>query len=170
MTTTHDLPTIAGWWQGNDISWREKLGLIHSDAELNKAKKTRERDRQALWEALTPEAKRVGDGSSGDYAKPSGEKADQEGRRQSNRIPEISEAGAEEIVDKVIRFVGGTDCPVAIIPVEDLLGLSEQPNIPGTIAVHPNWCRRYPNVSKSLLSRRAVLKRLAALRSERPER
>ncbi|MFC3126252.1 4-alpha-glucanotransferase [Pseudoroseomonas globiformis] len=26
MTSTHDLPTVAGWWAGRDIEWREKLG------------------------------------------------------------------------------------------------------------------------------------------------
>ncbi|MEA3120848.1 MAG: 4-alpha-glucanotransferase, partial [Paraburkholderia sp.] len=25
-TTTHDLPTVAGWWQGHDIDWRHRIG------------------------------------------------------------------------------------------------------------------------------------------------
>ena len=25
MTSTHDLPTVAGWWKGRDIEWREEL-------------------------------------------------------------------------------------------------------------------------------------------------
>ena len=27
MTSTHDLPTLAGWWAGRDLEWRAKLGL-----------------------------------------------------------------------------------------------------------------------------------------------
>src|SRR5258708_32114262 len=27
MTTTHDLPTAAGWWRRRDIDWRSELGL-----------------------------------------------------------------------------------------------------------------------------------------------
>ncbi|MEE7567489.1 4-alpha-glucanotransferase, partial [Xanthomonas sp. Kuri4-3] len=34
--------------------------------------------------------------------------------------------------------------PLALLPVEDALALDEQPNLPGTVAVHPNWCRRLP--------------------------
>src|SRR3546814_18089934 len=43
-TTTHDLPTVAGWWQGRDIDWRAQVGLFapegseHADrAEIGRA-------------------------------------------------------------------------------------------------------------------------------------
>ncbi|MBV9419847.1 MAG: 4-alpha-glucanotransferase, partial [Alphaproteobacteria bacterium] len=42
-------------------------------------------------------------------------------------------------------FVCRTPCPLAIVPAEDILGLIEQPNIPGTINEHPNWRRRLPS-------------------------
>ncbi len=47
-----------------------------------------------------------------------------------------------EVVDAAIAAVAETPCPLAIVPVEDLLGLDEQPNLPGTIDEHPNWRRR----------------------------
>ncbi len=47
MTTTHDLPTVAGWWQGTDIAWRESLRMGGDDAP------TREADRTHLWDAFT---------------------------------------------------------------------------------------------------------------------
>src|SRR5690625_7893561 len=25
-TSTHDLATVAGWWSGNDLDWRQRLG------------------------------------------------------------------------------------------------------------------------------------------------
>lgn len=32
--STHDLPTIAGWWQGEDIREKEALGLMPADAAM----------------------------------------------------------------------------------------------------------------------------------------
>jgi len=46
MTSTHDLSTVAGWWQGKDIEWRDKLGMAGDDAH------TRDLERQALWGAF----------------------------------------------------------------------------------------------------------------------
>ncbi|MDD2877738.1 MAG: 4-alpha-glucanotransferase [Acidiphilium sp.] len=45
LTTTHDLPTIAGWWRGTDIGWRDRLGLAGEDAGK------RAHDRECLWSA-----------------------------------------------------------------------------------------------------------------------
>jgi 4-alpha-glucanotransferase len=46
MTSTHDLPTVAGWWRGQDIAWRDKLGMAGDDFA------TRESERTALWQAF----------------------------------------------------------------------------------------------------------------------
>lgn len=46
VTSTHDLPTVAGWWRGQDISWRDKLGLAGDDMD------TRDQERKELWTAM----------------------------------------------------------------------------------------------------------------------
>ncbi|MDD2705341.1 MAG: 4-alpha-glucanotransferase [Acidocella sp.] len=46
MTTTHDLPTVAGWWMGRDIEWRARLGM-QGDGPAERAQ-----DRTALWAAF----------------------------------------------------------------------------------------------------------------------
>jgi 4-alpha-glucanotransferase len=46
MTTTHDLPTVAGWWEGNDIAWRNRLGMAGDGQEK------RDADRAELWMAF----------------------------------------------------------------------------------------------------------------------
>ena len=46
----HDLPTIHGWWHGNDIDLKERLGLFAEGAAGARAE--RERDRQSLLELL----------------------------------------------------------------------------------------------------------------------
>ena len=48
MTSTHDLPTVAGWWRGKDIEVRRQCGLVE-DAEKERAARTR--DREMLWRA-----------------------------------------------------------------------------------------------------------------------
>ena len=47
MTSTHDLPTVAGWWRGRDIDWNGKLGRDVADARAG-----RSRDRDRLWAAM----------------------------------------------------------------------------------------------------------------------
>jgi 4-alpha-glucanotransferase len=47
MTSTHDLPTVAGWWQGRDIAWRTQLSKQIEDEET-----IRNHDRTALWDAF----------------------------------------------------------------------------------------------------------------------
>lgn len=47
MTSTHDLPTVAGWWCGRDIDWREKLG--HAAAG---EREERDADKALLWDAF----------------------------------------------------------------------------------------------------------------------
>jgi len=44
----------------------------------------------------------------------------------------------------VVRFLAQTKSRLLAISLEDLLGLSDQPNIPGTVDEHPNWRRRLP--------------------------
>ena len=44
----------------------------------------------------------------------------------------------------VANFLARTQSRLLAISLEDLLGLVDQPNIPGTIDEHPNWRRRLP--------------------------
>ena len=44
----------------------------------------------------------------------------------------------------VARFIAGTPSRLMAISLEDLLGVVDQPNIPGTIDEHPNWRQRMP--------------------------
>ncbi len=44
----------------------------------------------------------------------------------------------------VVRFLAQTKSRLLAISLEDLLGVSDQPNIPGTVDEHPNWRRRLP--------------------------
>jgi len=66
-------------------------------------------------------------------------------------------------VDAAIGAVAATPCPLAIVPIEDLLALEEQPNLPGTTDEHPNWRRRLPDRLEPLLADPEVADRIATL-------
>jgi 4-alpha-glucanotransferase len=53
---------------------------------------------------------------------------------------------------------------LALVPIEDVLGLTEQPNLPGTIDEHPNWRRRLGAPASTILDALAAQPRLEALR------
>ena len=44
----------------------------------------------------------------------------------------------------VVKFLAQTKSRLLAISLEDLLGVIDQPNIPGTVDEHPNWRRRLP--------------------------
>ncbi|NVN87595.1 MAG: 4-alpha-glucanotransferase [Rhodopseudomonas sp.] len=44
----------------------------------------------------------------------------------------------------VVTFLARTRSRLLAVALEDLLGLTDQPNIPGTVNEHPNWRRRLP--------------------------
>jgi 4-alpha-glucanotransferase len=133
MTSTHDLPTVAGWWSGADIETRAKLGLADEKRET----KERARDRKALWSAFRK------DGIA------------------AKSVPPSQPAPA---VDAAIAFTAQSPAPLALIPIEDVLGLAEQPNLPGTIDEHPNWRRRLDKPAAELFGSPQVRARLKSLR------
>ena len=141
MTTTHDLPTVAGWWAGRDDEWRDKLGLSGADAASVRAE--RQQDRQALWNAFRH------NGAAGGPAPP-------------------LEDGAA-VADAATRHVGSAACELVIIPVEDVLAVVEQPNLPGTLDQHPNWRRRLDGEAATLLDDPGASRRLAALAATRAQ-
>lgn len=134
MTSTHDLPTVAGWWSGADIEMREKLGL----ADAACARKERVQDRKALWNAF------------------------QKGGVATKGEPPPSQPSPA--VDAAIAFTAQSPAQLALIPIEDVLGLAEQPNLPGTIDEHPNWRRRLEKPSAELFGQPSVRARLKILR------
>jgi len=138
MTGTHDLATVAGWWKGRDIDWTWQLGRKSEAAGEPADRAARAEDREALWSVLDTGA--------------------------SQPAPDDT----DPVVDAAIAHVASTLCALAIIPVEDLAGLVEQPNLPGTIDEHPNWRRRMPDTTEALLARPEVAARIDTLNATRP--
>ena len=139
VSTTHDLPTIAGWWSGHDIDWQIKLGLLPEGFDGDQQYAQRAQMRRELWQALLDAGCVDGD-------------------------RELPAAGADAApIEAILRFLAMTPAPLVILPVEDALGLSEAPNVPGTVDVHPNWRRRLPLPVDDLLDDPACARRLQVL-------
>ena len=133
MTTTHDLPTVAGWWRGADLQLRGALGL----AGANEAAQ-RQADRVALWHAFTQADIATGSAPAVDQPAPA--------------------------VDAAVGFVAKTPAPLTLVSIEDVLGSTEQPNLPGTIDQHPNWRRRLAAPAEEQLRQPPAKRRLELLR------
>jgi 4-alpha-glucanotransferase len=53
-------------------------------------------------------------------------------------------AGSAEDFASVARYLAATPSRLVVVSIEDVLGVVDQPNLPGTIDEHPNWRQRLP--------------------------
>ena len=84
-------------------------------------------------------------------------------RVASEPTSDPANVSTETIVDAAIAHIAATPSKLKILPMEDLLGLEEQTNIPGTLGSHPNWRRRLPATMEQLLGEASVEKRIDIL-------
>lgn len=71
------------------------------------------------------------------------------------RLDEILKRNGIEANDlySVLAFLSRTASRLMAVSLEDLLGVIDQPNIPGTIDEHPNWRQRLPMTLDQIASR-----------------
>ena len=133
---THDLPTLAGWWQGADIAERLSLGLL-SLAKAGEAIATRREEKRALLRAL---------GQAGFTVFQS----------EDGPLPDATAAA-------VHALIGGSASMFAHAQFDDLVGETVATNLPGTDRERPNWRLKVgPDVAAAFASHRAQAS-LAAL-------
>ncbi|HEY0218499.1 MAG TPA: 4-alpha-glucanotransferase [Afipia sp.] len=56
----------------------------------------------------------------------------------------VGDDGPDVAFDRVLAFLSRTPSRLLGVSIEDLLGVADQANVPGTIDQHPNWRRRLP--------------------------
>jgi 4-alpha-glucanotransferase len=116
--STHDLPTLRGWWEGEDLLLRERLQLFSSDEQRDQSRWERGIDKWRVLEALRVESLAPAQPTDG------------------------SGAYTLELLVALHRFLGRTHSALVAVQVEDLAMELDPVNVPGTDQEHPNWCRR----------------------------
>ncbi|MGM0585102.1 MAG: glycogen debranching protein GlgX [Pseudomonadota bacterium] len=138
---THDLPTLAGWWEGADIALRRELGWIGA-GEAEAAREARAGARAALaglmaQEGVAPEGLDL-------QAPP------------ARLTPELA--------DGVHALLAGGRSALVALQLDDALGETAQQNVPGTVDEAPNWRRRHRAAADALGTNPALRRAAAAMR------
>jgi 4-alpha-glucanotransferase len=119
-STTHDLPTIAGFWIGADIEARRAAGVIDEDG-IRAQYASRSQEKQKMLDILF-----------------------ERGLMPPN-LPRTESAYPEligELHNAVVGFLALTPSQLLAINQEDLTKEPAQQNLPGTTWQYPNWGRK----------------------------
>ena len=119
-STTHDLPTLAGYWIGADIESRRAAGAI-DDAAARKQSETRTAEKQKMLDLLF-EQKLLPENAS----------------RWVGDWPELNGA----LHYAIVGFLALTPAQLLAINQEDLTKELHQQNLPATTWQYPNWGRK----------------------------
>jgi 4-alpha-glucanotransferase len=119
--TTHDLPTLAGFWMGRDIDARRDAGLLKDEAAYTGMRADRAREKQKLLDLLF-QLRLLPDWMP----------------RDAGQIPELT----GELHNAIVGFLASTPSKLLVLNQEDLLKQAEQQNLPGSTLEYPNWRRK----------------------------
>ncbi len=121
--TTHDLPTLTGFWQGHDLALKRTLNL-YPEARLAEADAAaRELDRRFLLEDLEHRGL-LPDGAASK--------------------PEAGDPCPLELREAVLDYLAQSEAALMEVRLEEVFGAPEQQNLPGTQKEHPNWRVKLP--------------------------
>ncbi|MBJ7222992.1 MULTISPECIES: 4-alpha-glucanotransferase [unclassified Brenneria] len=130
--TTHDLPTLRGYWQAVDLSLGRDLGLYPDDVLLQQQIQLREKSKQGLLNALHQHGllpQRVGRNSS----------------LTTMGVP-LNRGVQRYMADSASALVG--------FQLEDWLDMATPVNVPGTSREYPNWRRKLSRTLESIFADR----------------
>ncbi len=112
--TTHDLPTLKGYWAGRDMEMKEHANLYPHPEDRARETQVRGEDRRQLWKVLR-----------------------QEGFDLPDSMPSSLSVN---MVKMVYQFLARTPSRLLMVQLEDLLGELDTPNLPGAAAsAYPSW-------------------------------
>lgn len=114
--STHDLPTLVGWWAGEDIAERRRLELL-DDAAAAADLARRDDEKQVLMAALLE-------------------------HRLIEAAPDRSGPLPPEVAAAVHGYLGEAASALVLAQADDLAGETSAVNLPGTDRERPNWRRK----------------------------
>lgn len=132
VVTTHDLPTLHGWWSGHDIDLWEKLGAYADASVGEKARTERQAERERLMRALRLEKLWPDEAGAG--------------------VPEYS----AEFSRAVHAYLAKSPTALVTVQIEDMIGMLEPVNVPGTSSEYSNWTRRVTLSARETFARQDV--------------
>jgi 4-alpha-glucanotransferase len=90
-----------------------------------------------------------------------------ERRARAEEVARMDQAigGAVGDVAALHRFLGRSAARLVALQIEDILGLEEQANLPGTVHEHPNWRRRLPAGAAALAADPRLAEAAAIMKS-----
>ncbi len=109
---THDTPTFAGHWRGDDLVDSVRLGLLPR-RQLKSAKKNRARIKAALVQFLKGQG----------YLK-------------------TARPNLRDVIPAVLTWLKASPAEITLISLEDLWLETRPQNVPGTSRERPNWRRK----------------------------
>ncbi len=143
---THDMATLYGYWQGRDIDTRAALGQLPAPAQLEAAVVARAGDRARLLLALQREGL-LAEGSALPTA----------------AVPAMT----AELALAIHAYLARSPTMLLGVQLEDVFGVIDQTNLPGTTTSHPNWRRRLPLELEAWADEPRLLALAEMLRRER---
>lgn len=123
--TTHDLPTLIGFWHCEDLRLGKELGLYQDDVQLQQLYAERHANKQRILDSL--HGHRIG----GDGVLP-------------HDYPRSSEhLGMDKTLNYALqRHLAATSSQLLCLQLEDALEMTQPVNVPGTSSEYPNWRRK----------------------------
>jgi len=132
--TTHDMPTLIGYWHCLDLELGKEIGLYPTEEILQTLYADRHENKQAILDTLH------GHGSIGDNV----------GR-------DVNHTGMNRELNNgmQVHMAGGSSALLSL-QLEDWLEMDKPVNIPGTFDEYPNWRRKLTENIESMFERHDI--------------
>ena len=128
--TTHDLPTLRGFWSAGDLTLGATLGVYPDKLILKGLFEQRTRQKQALLEAL----------------------------HHYGCVPKSCAKRADNMIMTAVlnrglhRFIADSNCARTGLQPEDWLDMAAPVNVPGTTDQYPNWRRKLSTTLEAMFA------------------
>ena len=119
VTATHDLAPFNGWWAGRDLDIMYQLGTLPNSAAYQTAQAQRQHDKIALHQLL----------------------------KQHHYLPpnhQLPHEATEALCHAVHCLGAHSPSKLYALQIENLLGMTDNFNVPGVATGYPNWACKLP--------------------------
>ena len=141
MTTlsTHDLPTVQGYWKGYDFDLGEQFGVYPSKKVLNILKQGRKEAKEKIRQAV------------------------ENVQELANTDTNVS----KEFTHQLQAYVADTNSALFGSQPEDWLNMLDPVNIPGTSMEYPNWRRKLSHTIEEIFTNTEINQLLEMIEKKR---